>query len=354
MTNRGATGRRTETKGYETLFYAGGDPGSGQPTAFTEGDLLNGVTVGGTYTTGNADNNAILTFSPTANKFRRFHFGDVDPGSLAVDANKSKNITFLGVPGTLTCGDTACTVASAPDGTFSFTNSPTFAPATRNFSNISVRIVSEIGNTKYVTFGYWLNTTGTGTNLKHSIDTFARADGYGDPYDSSVNAQIDDFSGSATYSGGAGGVYVLKTGNLLDNPDLHHGEFVADVALKAQYGRGNANLRPSDEWKITGNINDFRSSTNDTHDQHLSAWDLALSADFGSRGADNAVNPENGVVLEDYETQGGGGTGSWIGAFYGTKATLAEPKDIEAIVGEFNGHFVNGHVVGAFAATVDD
>ena len=45
------------------------------------------------------------------------------------------------------------------------------------------------------------------------------------------------------------------------------------------------------------------------------------------------------------------GVGQWQGQFIGPAADDAMPS---GVAGEFNGHFTNGHVIGAFGATMQE
>ena len=159
--------------------------------------------------------------------------------------------------------------------------------------------------------------------------------------------------GSATYSGAAAGIYVLKTGNLATNPDLHNGEFVADVNLTAYFGDDATDAKDADQWKITGNIDDFESATNSSHD--LSNWDLKLNADFGSRAVStgNIPNDSKTWELNKATAMGGGNPGTWAAIFYGDTTSTDDENYPEAVVGEFKGHFTTGSVAGAFGAEKD-
>ena len=264
------------------------------------------------------------------------------PTDIAADT--SRTMTFLGVSGTIACGNTACVITSNADGTFSFAGSPIFTPTVPAGNNLNDVILTDIvtDSTEYVAFGYWLNTHGSGSNLRHTIDTYAEAFGYNALTAVVVDGNADRL-GRATYSGGALGAYVLDgQGN---------GEFAADVSLAAQFNDNTGRVPASDQWKITGTIDGFQSATTPGHD--LSGWSLGLEADFGDREDDGAISANLG--LDGFGITSGG-SGEWTAAIYGTNTAISttDPRlNIEAIVGEFKANFSNGHAVGAFGAERD-
>ena len=334
VTNRSKMSDKATDYSYTNYFYTDDTAATVKPTQPITG-------VNPTATTG------LLTFTGTA-KFTDSDFGGTRPAGFTTTNGRSAE--FLNVPGTLMCASGTCTVNDNGDDTFSFGADVTFNPTLPQGGNLSDIILTATmagDDSKYVSFGYWLTTTGSGTSLKHSIDTYAMGHGYA-ANNASITGSIDDddFTGSATYTGGAAGVYVLKIDPSAENPDLYDGEFVADVELKAQFDTPS---RLEDEWKITGTIDNFRSATSTDH--KLSGWDLDLSADFGARNAATKEISAPDLGLQSATTEGGGKSGTWAAAFYGTNTSQA--LDIEAVVGEFDGHFVDGHVVGAFGATKD-
>ena len=226
-----------------------------------------------------------------------------------------------------------------------------------------------------------------------TIDTFALAAGYAgmttDNADGLVvtNNAATQLRGAATYSGNAAGIYVLKTGTVGDE-DIYNGEFTATAKLTAQFGElKTGTIAAIDQYRIHGIISGFR-PTQGSHD--LSGWSLSLNkADLGnptgdpaSRRANTQLPNYNGFAgLQSFTgtTSGDGANGQWHGKFYGgdgegldTGADIpagytaidTPGQDLSAnqarfddhplaVVGEFNGHFTNGHVAGAFGAEKD-
>ena len=305
---------------------------------------INGIVVSG-------NRNGTVTFgNNTDNPELQNDFFGGRPATIA--ANTSRPITFLGVSGTIACGSTACTVNSNTNGTFSFAGTPTFTPTIPANSDLNDVIVTDIltGSTQFVAFGYWLNSAGAGTNLRHTIDTYAQAFGYNsaDPLaPAAVPGAGAGRVGRATYSGGALGFYVLDgQGN---------GEFAADANLTAQFGDGTGTVSDAEQWMISGTIGNFQSATTPGHD--LSGWTIGLAADFGERDdTTNEVSAPN-VALNDFiMTNQGNASGEWAAATYGSSAAISTTDnrlDIDAIVGEFDATFSNGHAVGAFGAERD-
>ena len=292
------------------------------------------------------------------------------PGPLG--AGESKQVTFLGMEGTLKCSGTDdCTIQYTPSGTFTYNAGDVVFIPDGSIEDLIVRRPKTDLNEDYLTFGYWITTTGSGSSMRHMIDTHAAATGYA--------TAIEDPStlvGSATYSGGAAGVYVLKTGDIGNDPDLHHGEFVANASLTARFTDLSGTRSAKDEWIITGTIDGFKSVTMSEHD--LSKWDLELSASLAETRANNVVLVDNRPTrwgLFNPVTKGNDSDGSWQAHFYGNsgrrttdaasvnKRALGIPDSAtpevtvddhpEAIVGEFDGHFRNGHVAGAFGVEKD-
>ena len=182
---------------------------------------------------------------------------------------------------------------------------------------------------------------------------------------------IHQVTGTATYSGAAAGIYVLKTGDTND-PDYHNGEFTASANLTAHFGQSatSASVAPKDLFTIRGSISNF-SPTEGSHD--LSGWELELkSADLlkaAGRGADDTPITTGGsaiaadsfiglatdTTVADRTFKGATNGGEWQGSFYGNASAVAAATDDypEAVVGEFNGQFSNGNAVGVFGAEKD-
>ena len=365
ITSLGGSSDKLNRYSYANFFFTAYDGTADGSTA--KENPISGVT-GITVNDAAAANLGQVTFTNAA-MLKDSYFGGKRPGPLNADGKQ--DVIFLGVEGELSC-ESACTIGATDSNKtdFQFSTDAIFTPEVPRGDDLNDVIVSLLevpDNTKYLSFGYWLVTT---DDPKHTIHTFAQGHDYGDD-NNGLHSTPNELRGKATYSGGAAGVYVLKTGNLADNPDLHDGEFVADVELTAQFGNSDNTIAAADQWKIEGNIDDFRSSTNTAH--NLSGWNLGLSADFGTRNASDADTAQNTVPDANLTTAGfmavKGSTnpvtnalraGTLAASFYGNAGAATTTGDApnaddhpEAVVGEFDGHFVNGHVVGAFGAVKD-
>ena len=263
--------------------------------------------------------------------------------------------SFQGVPGTFTCASD-CSVTRNADDELTIAGALTFKPTLatdEELSDINVELRTETPDNDYLRFGYWMVTSGSGDNLKHTISTFADSMNYGD-----LAAAVSTLEGKATYSGAAAGLYVRKTGPS-DSVVVTHGEFVADAALTAQFGTGDGTVALADTFSVTGTVSGFMPSTGD---DDLSDWTLMLSkANLASaRGNDGTPTVANADFAGfTGKTSGGTGTmaGDWAGTFVGGAPADTDTDTTDdyptAAFGVFNGHFSNGHVAGAFGAEKD-
>ena len=107
---------------------------------------------------------------------------------------------------------------------------------------------------EYLSYGFWLQKTTDedGVVTYDEVETFARADGIA----RTGNASIGDVEGTATYSGGAVGVYVK---NVLDSQanivSGTSGHFSADVELNANFGGDD--VPRNKQFTIGGTITGF-------------------------------------------------------------------------------------------------
>ena len=276
--------------------------------------------------------------------------------------------TFYGVPGVYTCtGGQTCTVARDRDGVLTFANL-TFTPTlsatdTLIGDDATVKAKYADPDTSFTHFGYWMKSTTLRDGTKtHMIETLhGGMGGLSQVTSDGTGANLTDVEGTADYYGVAAGVYVKKD-DAGDSLVVTDGTFTADAMLTAKFGgRG---IAEADHFTVTGTISDFMDGSTD-----LGFADLALNkASIGRVTADaTGDQPATTVGLTSGgETDGGGTSGNWIGQFYGnlgfdTPADTALPNGRPGdsddfptdVAGEFNGHFENGHVVGAFGAAYD-
>ncbi len=257
--------------------------------------------------------------------------------------------SFNGIPGTYAC-ETGCDVTTDDMGRVStFAGTWIFTP-TEAGSKMMVRSV--IPDADFLTFGYWLQATEQADgSMTYRINTFhAGAQPFSTP--------IVNVEGTAEYSGKATGLYARKTFNNKGvGTPISSGQFTADANLMANFGGNNVavNLQNS----ITGTVSNFMDDSGNMIDDD---WSVKLNkANIAAAGGGLTIGELEGENDRKATTTGGG---SWIGTFYGipvdamrtpitdNDATTAAPENAPtSVAGEFNAHFSNGHVIGAFGAT---
>ena len=241
---------------------------------------------------------------------------------------------FDGASGTLKCGGTTdCTVTLDADGMMTaVTGTWIFTPA--------AGATVDVADTDYLHYGFWLQKTtdSDGVLTYDEVETFA---------DSSVAASgdISAVEGTATYEGGATGVYVHSVTNEDGTrKQATSGHFFADASLTAYFG---GNRVPTDKQDtLTGTIDNFMLSGGEEQ-----SWSVALQSDGDPNTA--GIQPDTDGVL-DGTAKGGvtGQDGSFRATFHGSVAADSDGvvPHPGSVVGEFNSVFSNGSVAGAFGA----
>jgi hypothetical protein len=256
--------------------------------------------------------------------------------------------TFYGVSGAFSC--TGCTVTRNAKGKVSISAALTFTPTGAVPAGGRMAKYAD-PDVNYTYFGYWMKSTTQRDDTKtHMIETFAG--GMGDVTNDGGTRDLELVTGTANYYGAAAGLYVKEDG-AGDSLVVTNGTFTADAMLTARFG-GNK-IAVDDQFMISGTISDFMDGST-----ALGFADLTLEkADFGG------TSHEAASVVPTFvgETNGGGTSGNWNGRFFGdvdsgdTTETTADPDHTDDypsdVSGEFNGHFTNGHVAGAFGAEHD-
>ena len=266
-----------------------------------------------------------------------------DAGTEDVDESRAAAEimgTYEGAMGTYKCNaDAACTVTVDPMGVVSAVSNANdwiFIPA----SGATI----DVPDADYLHYGFWLKRTTDedGVLEYNEVETFA---GSSVPMSGTLAA----VTGTATYNGGATGVYVHSVNSPEGTEVLAtSGHFTANAELTATFGQVLADPDDSDSgtiipnllYTLTGTINDFQLSG---HNQGP-GWSVALDGDItGTNGSDGAASGT---------AKGGVGDGSFSATFHGStddgdgNATV-KPS---SVVGEFNAGFSNGSVAGAFGA----
>ena len=263
-----------------------------------------------------------------------------DTGTDDVNENEYSG-TFDGADGTFTCtntGDAGC-VVMVEEGKITDMDGVHFTPE-------EDATVSE-PDADYLYYGFWLKKTTDedGVLTYNEVDAFvgsSEMDG----------SNVIDVTGSATYKGGATGVYVhsvTKTDGTRESATA--GQFKADAELTATFGQV---LDDDDVGTIAANlVHTISSGTIDNFvlehgEEHR--WSVSLEK------AD--ITLDTGVVPLGV-AKGGGADGSYTATFYGDTAeydhddddtTTMIARQPSSVGGEFNANFSNGSAVGAFGA----
>ncbi|MCY4223091.1 MAG: hypothetical protein OXD35_15760 [Thiotrichales bacterium] len=273
-----------------------------------------------------------------------------------LDSGSGANGMFYGVPGRFTCGGgTACTPSRNDEGMVTIAGGTlTFRPTIQNDEQLSdIKAKYAMVDGDYVHFGYWMDSDKQKDGIyEHEIRTFSGGVG-------TLAGTFSGIRGKAEYSGAAAGRYVKKSDfDVGGNAGVvEDGAFIADVNLTAQFGNNGGTVAVADQWSIKGKVSNFMDGSDNL------GWTLMLDkADLAeSRGEDGVAASPRGSQFSG-ETTGSAGArpGTWSGVMYGNAGsattTGANPGADDhplGVSGEFNGHFSNGHVAGAFGAEKD-
>jgi hypothetical protein len=258
--------------------------------------------------------------------------------------------TYDGADGTYKCtGGTDCMVTVNDKGVVTdITSGWIFTPDSGE--------MVDVPDTNYLRYGFWLQKTDDADGTTYNaVETFADAVGH-EVYPTD-NTGIEKAVGSASYKGGAAGVYVHEVNpfGASDPESATSGHFTADVTLNATFGGGN--VADNMQFTIGGHISDFQLSGDEEN-----SWRVKLElADFSGRpdGNDPGKSEPGDTYSSTFndDAEGGGNTGSWNGTFYGAGGLTDATDDGEddtnhpvAVAGEFNANFSNGTVAGGFGA----
>ena len=262
--------------------------------------------------------------------------GDDAPGLQPVKAFETAG-TYNGTMGTYRCnGEVLCMVTLDAKGAITaMTNGWIFTPATG--------ATSDQPDYDYLHYGFWLKKTADadGAVTYNEVQTFAGAT-VGGNTEGSDGDELNVVQGSATYEGGATGVYVHETVNSDGTREsATAGQFSADAMLTANFG--GSSVAVDDQNMVTGTIDNFALEHGEAN-----TWAVNLK---GTRAAGaNEITSVGGAT-------GGGAPGDWSGTFHGATPPTPAATDDDAfrvapgsVVGEFNANFSNGSAVGGFGA----
>ena len=241
---------------------------------------------------------------------------------------------FNGVAGEYACTDTSCTVTTDKDGDVTTLSGVwTFTPAAKDLTKVMIPGVNH--DADYLSFGYWVRATEKDDGTTYGVGTFFA----GVPESDTLTR----LTGTAKYSGKAAGMYGKKT----LTPDggvaaLDTGHFTADANLTANFGGDTVAV--AKQFSVTGSVSSFDDATSGIRVDN--AWTVELGK--------GTVNQDTGAITGGTTT----GQGTWNGQFFGavtpdndSTTDVDETVYPSGVAGEFNGHFPNGHVIGAFGAT---
>lgn len=267
-------------------------------------------------------------------------------GTDGVDESKVAG-TFHGIQGYFHCPSGTCTVTrDATGGSVTFSGDPlTFTPDLTGTTLAALMV--GVPDDDYLRFGFWKNTSMKDGKPVFMVEGFY----HGTELPATI---VDTLEGMASYAGPATGKYVRKTFTVDGDPEhLYSGQFTADASLTAYFVGGD--VPQNKHNSVEGTINNFMADGESIDD----GWSVTLK----SVVADGETTGITAAGVVTGTTEGDKGMmGAWEGQFYGevvldTDATATNPvaghqsQLPSGISGAFNGHFVNGHVLGAFGAS---
>ena len=299
-----------------------------------------------------SEENGLVTISTSASVDAQHFTGGILPvGPTGNDDTSTVNLkagdaqgragTFYGVSGRFTCASD-CIVSRNKAGKVSVNQALTFTPNAFNANTTLAKYADP--DADYTRFGYWMKSTKQRDgSYVHDIRTFNGGEG-------ANLATLTEVRGTAKYYGAAAGVYVKKDG-AGDSLVVTDGKFTADAMLTANFG-GNA-IASDNQYTVSGTISDFMDGSTDLEFAVLKLNKTSITSTGATGGA--AAAGTAGTLLA--ETDGGGTSGLWSAQFYGNAGagTTDDGTDDHPanVSGQFNGHFTNGHVAGAFGAEKD-
>ena len=333
---------------YETYYSVSNRLGVTDAASTQDGDTLGQLTLdtddADVAAAGKAGLYSAANFPETGDQIKTY----IDDDATDADERMFAGM-FNGVPGMYACSDaTGCGATSDKDGLLTtLTGTWTFTPT--DYAADKYKVLGVTPDPDYLRFGYWVETTPGEDGEANSYAIQAFSSGLL-PYD---GTEIEDVRGSATYDGSAAGVYVQKS-DFDANTGKHgaavSGDFTADVTLTANFG-GPA-VAAVDSFSISGEVSIFKDAASGNH---IEGWAADLmKTTFGERNDETQLvtgqtNDFNGMTT---------GGGAWTGMFFGSSEVTADETDPAnvtmqptGVAGEFDAHFSNGHVAGAFGAT---
>ena len=267
-----------------------------------------------------------------------------DPDTMDEETQREFKGTFTGVDGTFTC-TASCMVSSDSDGNFDQLGGTwTFTPTVAEDAELAdLMALGVTPDPDYLTFGYWVRTTQGEDGAEYAVQAFAEGN-------RDAIRSVGDVTGTAKYAGPATGLYMIKTVGADGMPmPITGGQFTAMAELTANFG-GTA-VAMDEQFMIDGTVSDFKDGYGNDID---TSWTVMLNRN--APDADDAVAANivaAGTFSGPTVGMGSGGPGlpgTYEGAFHGDPTVAADQPT--AASGIFDGHFLNGHVLGAFGANL--
>ena len=272
--------------------------------------------------------------------------------------------TFDGVPGTYSCthDSTACTSSYGDDGVITLggggTNGWTFVP---NDPDAMTTLGDPTASRMFVTYGYWMREL-SGDDGWTDVRPLSEIRQNSVPH---ANGVAQAIKGSATYTGGAAGMYAIYH-PVADGSSS--GEWTANAMLTADFNEqmvsgeltGFMAEGKAMDWKVElleGGINSATTAPDPASRAREAAGNGGFKLDGSNHGFANA---ENGTVW----TMGGMDgekTGSWYGDFWAPKGATVDTTDHAnnpapaAATGVFWSEYGDtGRMTGAFGVERDE
>ena len=266
------------------------------------------------------------------------------------DDGKQYALTYKGIPGTAICVGTSCKVETVANvGTVDNSGNRKFAGSWYFTPTDPMQIYKKasadpeagyVADDMFATFGHWLTVDSEGARVHTYAYSGGNTEGlFFDVDQASKNPDLK--SDTATYSGNAAGRSVHKTfdpnGKMTD---IQSGRFTANVMLTAKFGENPM---------LGGTIDGFEGTDNPMAVDP--SWEVTLK----DTGIETAGTLANTGVTVGMTGDDPGQAGDWSANAYGRAATTDSETNVTTsyrptgIFGDFNAHFKDGHVAGAYA-----
>ena len=268
--------------------------------------------------------------------------------------------TVNGIAGTFTCAGDSCTaVATLGTGATPGQDANTVTTALavgwsfESDENIESQATQD---PDYLYFGYWLQDEG---DNDFAFNTFFGGAAQFTPPNAlltNTDAAFTAVESKAVYNGGAAGKYVEKTlaiqGGTAEPVAIAGDYFTADAQLTAYFGT-STDVPSNMHNTIRGTISDFKNSSGDDVNFriNLESIDFSTTTDGSFTGGEVAgIHGSGSDITQTLEGTAGGG---WKGQFFGPAAETGAEATTRptGVAGDFQAHFNDAHVVGAFGAT---